>query len=523
MQIQETESLDFGLLYIGKDMENIYKALRNNKDSDFYPFHMPGHKRNVEMIRKYGLWDENLTPYDIDITEIDNFDNLHQPEGIIKKAQEQAVRLYGAKESIYSVNGSTGAILATLGTLSAGDYVLIARNCHKSVYHGVELYGLIPHYIAGDIDELGIYQSIKPTEVEKILNANRLVCENLDKDDGGEIPSESPIKLVVITSPTYEGVASDIEQIAKICHKYSALLMVDEAHGAHFGFDEYFPETAVRQGADFIVQSLHKTLPSYTQTAILHICNEDEILINRIRRQFNLIETSSPSYVFMAGMEKCLSLIEKQGKELFTEYKNRLINFRIKAATLKKIKIYFPSEGYAYDNGKIVITAGINSGAELYRCLYEEKHLVMEMKSKDYVIAMTSIFDTDEGFERLIKALFEIDADKSFFKLDNNKKFDYTLRSGILPKRELIPSKAVRLSFENREEVPLEASEGLIAADYVYFYPPGIPLLVPGEVIGENVIHHIKSARQNGIEIYGGCDGDGIFICTHRQECNRKG
>ena len=499
-----------------EDMENIYKALMNNKDSNFYPFHMPGHKRNIEMIKKHGLWDETLTPYDIDITEIDNFDNLHNPEGIIKKAQKRAARLYGARESIYSVNGSTGAILATLGILNRGDSVLIARNCHKAVYHGAELYGLVPHYIEGEVDGLGIYQSIKPKEIENILKANKKKCEIIDKEDEQKQQTNVFIKLVVITSPTYEGVVSDIREIADICHKYSALLMVDEAHGAHFGFDEYFPETAVRQGADFVVQSLHKTLPSFTQTAILHICNEDETIINRIRRQFNLIETSSPSYVFMAGMENCLSLIDKEGRELFAEYKKRLVDFRSKAAELKNIKVYLPDNCCAYDYGKIVITAGINSGVRLYKCLYEEYHLIMEMKSKDYVIAMTSIFDTDEGFERLIKALFKIDNDKTFFKLDNNTEFDYTLRSGNLPKRKLIPSEALELSFENREKVPLEASEGLIAAEYVYFYPPGIPLLVPGEVIEESVIHQIKAAKQNGIEIYGGCDGNGIFVCTHR-------
>ena len=147
-------------------MNNIYKNLIKHKNSDFYPFHMPGHKRNTELTKKYGLWDEELTPYDIDITEIDNFDNLHNPEGIIKNAETFAAGLYGAKESIYSVNGSTGAILAVLGLMERGEAVLIARNCHKSVYHGVELYGLVPHYIAGEIDEFGIYQSIKPEEVE---------------------------------------------------------------------------------------------------------------------------------------------------------------------------------------------------------------------------------------------------------------------------------------------------------------------------------------------------------------------
>ena len=486
---------------------------------------MPGHKRNTKLIKRYGLWDECLTPYDIDITEIDNFDNLHNPKGIIKEAERLAARLYGARESIYSVNGSTGAIIAVLGIIHKGEAVLMARNCHKSVYHGVELYGLVPYYLEGETDSLGIYQSISPCEVEEALRMSTLPCEDFDKEQAVEHPDNSRIKLVVITSPTYEGVVSDIALIAEICHRYGAFLLVDEAHGAHFGFDDYFPASAVSLGADFVVQSFHKTLPSYTQTAVLHICNGNEDVINKIRRQFNLLETSSPSYIFLAGMEGSLNLIKDHGRELFDDYKNRLISFREDVATLKNIRLYAPLNAFNYDYGKLVITAGDNLGAKLYRYLYDNHHLVMEMKSKDYVIAMTSIFDTDEGFYRLLKALTELDSDETFFTLDNKANFDYTLmdrRWGTLPERKYIPYEAVRLAdIYGKYKVSLEKSRGYISADYVYFYPPGIPLLVPGEVIEEDVICHIKAARLAGIEVYGGIDGNGIFVCADGQECNR--
>ena len=500
-------------------MSNIYTELIKHKDSDFYPFHMPGHKRNTELIKKYGLWEENLSPYEIDITEIDNFDNLHNPENIIKNAETLAAKLYGAKESIYSINGSTGGILSVLGLLERGDKLLMARNCHKSVYHGVEIYELFPHYLIGEIDGLGIYKSINPSEVEAVLE--KYNCENTDKDCESIEEMKSFIKLVVITSPTYEGVVSDIKKIADICHKYGAYLLVDEAHGAHFGFDYYFPETAVRLGADFVVQSLHKILPSFTQTAVLHICLEDEAIISRLRRQFNLLETSSPSYIFLAGMENSLKLVENYGDELFRAYKNRLINFRNNTSSLKHIKVHIPDASFAYDYGKLVITAGTSLGAKLYRYLYDECHLVMEMKSKDYVTAMTSIFDTDEGFERLTAALITLDKRESFFKLDNKAEFEYTLSSGTLPEGRLLPSQAVILSLKNGKKVPLEASEGLISADYIYFYPPGIPLLVPGEVIEKGIINQIKAATLAGIEVYGGTDGDGIFVCAYGQECHR--
>ena len=403
--------------------------------------------------------------------------------------------------------------------------VRMARHCHKSVYHGVELYGLVPYYLEGETDSLGIYQSISPKEVEEALRTSALHCEDLDKDATTESKDNSGIKLVVITSPTYEGVVSDISLIADICHRYGAFLLVDEAHGAHFGFDDYFPASAVSLGADFVVQSFHKTLPSYTQTAVLHICNGNEDVINKIRRQFNLLETSSPSYIFLAGMEGSLNLIKDHGRELFDDYKKRLISFREGVATLKNIRLYAPLNAFNYDYGKLVITAGDNLGAKLYRYLYDNHHLVMEMKSKDYVIAMTSIFDTDEGFYRLLKALTELDSDETFFTLDNKANFDYTLmdrRWGTLPERKYIPFEAVRLAdIYGKYKVSLEKSRGLTSADYVYFYPPGIPLLVPGEVIEENVIRHIKAARLAGIEVYGGIDGNGIFVCADGQECNR--
>lgn len=503
---------------------SIFEELKCHKNSDFYPFHMPGHKRNKELIKKYGLWDEEVSPYEIDITEIDNFDNLHAPEGIIKEAEILASMLYGAKESIYSVNGSTGAILSVMGLLDRGDAVLIARNCHKSVYHGLEVYGLVPCYLAGETDDFGIYTSIQPEGVENTLKSHNK--DLFAKDIAGEeISDYKRIKLVIITSPTYEGVVSDISEIADICHKYGAFLLVDEAHGAHFGFDDYFPETAVRLGADFVVQSLHKTLPSYTQTAVLHICKNDETIVNKIRRQFDLLETSSPSYIFLAGMENSLSLIKKEGKELFTAYKNRLIRFRSSLSNLKHIRIIEVPNSFSIDRGKLVITAGFNLGNKLYRYLYDKHHLVMEMKSKDYVIAMTSIFDTDQGFNRLLRALKELDDDETFFKLDNEAEFDYTLRDrrwGTLPERKYIPSEAVGKSgVHGKIKMPLDEAAGFVSADYVYFYPPGIPLLIPGEVINENIIRHIKDAGLTGIEVYGGCDKDGIFICADGQECHR--
>ena len=225
-------------------MSNLINKLKENKA---LPMHMPGHKRNTEYFPQIGK------VLGLDITEIEGYDNLHSPCGILKDSMEDASRLFGAEKSIYLVNGSTCGILAGITALAGeGDKILIDRASHKSVYNALELCGAEPVYILPEFHpEYGINAGISAASVEKALK---------DSPD---------ITLVVITSPTYEGVVSDIEQIAKICHIYGAVLMVDSAHGAHFGFAD-FPKSAVSCGADIVISSLHKTLCGLTQTAICH-------------------------------------------------------------------------------------------------------------------------------------------------------------------------------------------------------------------------------------------------------------
>ena len=209
---------------------------------------MPGHKRQ-------SLHFPN--PYAIDITEIDGFDNLHHAEGILKEAQERAAELYGSRECFYLINGSTCGLLAAISAAAKrGETVLVARNCHKAVYHALFLRELSANYLYPVITENGIMGQITAEQVEEALS------------------QDPTIKTVILTSPTYEGIGSDIGKISTVAHRHGAALIVDEAHGAHFGFGAGFPENAVRQGADAVIMSLHKTLPSFTQTALLHLCSD---------------------------------------------------------------------------------------------------------------------------------------------------------------------------------------------------------------------------------------------------------
>ena len=226
-------------------MEYLSESLQNYAQSDVYPFHMPGHKRKKILFPD---------PYEMDITEIDGFDNLHHAEGILKEAQERAAALYGSKRCFYLVNGSTCGLLAAISAAAGrGDKVIVARNCHKAVYHALYLKELQAEYIYPAITNHGIQGQITVEQVRKTLREN---------------PDAS---AVILTSPTYEGIVSDVKKIAEVCHEQNIPLIVDEAHGAHLGFSGGFPENAVRLGADAVIMSLHKTLPSFTQTALLHL------------------------------------------------------------------------------------------------------------------------------------------------------------------------------------------------------------------------------------------------------------
>ena len=222
----------------------MYQQLISYGESDVYPFHMPGHKRRALPFPN---------PYTIDITEIDGFDNLHHAEGLIREAEERAAKLYGADRSYYLVNGSTCGLLAAIcAAARRGDKVLAARNCHKAVYHAISMQGLAAEFLYPAITRGDLQGQITAAQVEEALTKH------------------PDIAVVILASPTYEGIVSDVAAIAACCHAHGAALIVDEAHGAHFGFGAGFPENAVRLGADAVIMSLHKTLPSFTQTALLH-------------------------------------------------------------------------------------------------------------------------------------------------------------------------------------------------------------------------------------------------------------
>ena len=457
-------------------MEYLYEKLEAYGKSDYYGFHMPGHKRNSDVTRA------NL-PYGIDITEIEGFDNLHHAEEIIREAEVRAASMYHAEETHYLINGSTAGILsAVMGCTKKGGKILMARNCHKSVYHAVFLNELRPVYIYPEFDEtMELNMAVSPEKIERLLEEHK------------------EVQAVVLTSPTYDGVLSDIERISEIVHQKKIPLIVDEAHGAHFGFHPYFPENANTKGADVVIHSLHKTLPALTQTALIHL-NGTRIDRRKIRNYLHIFQTSSPSYVLMASMDECLRTVAEQGDVLFETY---VKNLESKRGELKKLKHIRLMETEEFDRSKLVLSVKdtiLKKENRVFtgKMLYERLLLEYQMAAGSYVIAMTSIGDTKEGMDRLLSALFEIDEE-----LEKNSEKE---KRYYLPRQEQVLTsfevEGMR-RMENVKSLSWKESAGFISMEYAYLYPPGIPLIVPGERITKETAAMLVDYQNKGFSVEG--------------------
>lgn len=465
-------------------MERLYRALEIYSQEDYYPFHMPGHKRNPDTVN-------TDLPFDRDITEIDGFDNLHHPEGILKKAQETAASVYDTKECYYSVNGSTAALLAAVSaTVPRNGQILVARNCHKAVYHALYLRNLIPTYVYPQMDpKWWINGGISSDKVERAL-------------------AENPeIKAVLLTSPTYDGVVSDIEKIAEIVHRYEIPLIVDEAHGAHFHFSNYFPTSAAELGADLVIQSFHKTLPSMTQTAVLHNCS-DRVDSRLIRRFMGIYQSSSPSYILMASMDACMEKMSSDGNEMFREFTKILEKARRRLSECKYIRLVSPEIRTAgvfdYDRSKLLFSTRYASmtGSELAQILLEKYHIQVEMETEHYVLALAAVGDSGEGFERLCQAIEEINQEEAQKKKE--KRETEEPKAGRTAYTSLSQFMSITEAMESESEIrKLEESVGRISAEFGYLYPPGIPLIVPGEQITGQFIRNMRIYMEEGLYLQG--------------------
>ncbi len=426
----------------------LYDKLKNNKK---IPFHMPGHKRNVKLLG-------SKLPYDIDITEIEGFDNLHNPEGVIREIEKKAQEIYNSDNSFLLVNGSTAGITAGVHTaLKKEDRALIARNCHKSVYNALELIGAEVEYLTPKLDEYGIFKAVDIYELEKKIKTFRP-------------------KLIVITTPTYEGVRSDLKAVCEIAHKYNIPVMADAAHGAHC--------TDIANLADITVMSLHKTLPALTQCAVAHI-NGNLISAQEYRIKLSIFETSSPSYVLMASIDECLDFISRSGLmlEKLSDERKKLIE---QCKSLNHLNVF------EYDDiTKLIIFTGYSdiNGTELSKKLSDDFNIEVEMACENYVVLITTVCDDFSDYEKLYNALCLIDKDL----IAKEYKFTYYFA---------LPEKAMNFSDITKTEfIDFNESADRISAEYVWAYPPGIPIITPGEIISSEIIDYIKRLISENVNV----------------------
>lgn len=459
--------------------QSLNQMLDQLAQSSMVPMHMPGHKRNTNLCG-------TTFDYARDITEIAGFDNLHNMQGVLKTQSINWAKLYGADTAFMLTGGSTCGVLAAIqALLPNGGEMLMDRGSHKSLYHAAYLMRAKVHYLQPKLMDNGIADSIDPAQVENMLK----------KHPG--------IQVVCITSPSYEGVISDIAAISRVCHRAGAKLFVDSAHGAHSCLDVGILSPII-QGADVATVSLHKTLPSPTSTALL--LGADTVNKSDLQRGFDIFETSSPSYILLAAMEHCQYMLITKGEQLARQYKERLTNFYNQCGALCHLQLLGlqPALKNRYDMGKIVIdtTKASITGTQLASRLRSEYQIECEMAMEQYCLCMSSICDTDDSFLRLQQALVEID------------KQLHSRQQPLLPNAP-IPQKVAetwQMMGTPTKKIALEQAAGCVSQEYVWAYPPGVPWLVPGEIISAELVKRIQYASQYGVELYSTYQGVPQYI-----------
>lgn len=466
----------------------LYEALMKYVKDRVIPFHMPGHKQGRVFSWKYI---KNIGK--IDLTEVPGLDNLHNPEGPILEAQRLAARVFGAKESFFLVNGTTSGIYAAMySVLEPGDKVLIMRNSHKSVYNGLVLTGAVPVYISPEIDYIsGIPMGISTDDVERYLK------------------NDKAIKAVIVTYPNYYGFCSDIVKISEIVHKYGRILIADEAHGSHFAFSEQLPVASVKAGADIVVQSVHKTLPAFTQSSILHL-NSEEIDVDRLKFALRLFQTTSPSYILMSSIDVAREYMEVEGKfrlnkvvEL-SDYARSEIN-KIEGIRCLGEEIIGKYNIVDFDRTKLTVNvSGIGiTGTDAEKILRDKFNIQVEMSDTINILAMVTLADGEGEINSLIQGI------RGLENLRNKRSFIKVEKLPDIPEMILKPSDAVR---RNKRLIPLVKSKGYISGDFIIPYPPGVPLICPGELIKNDMVKHIIMLYNKGIKIIG-IQNQNIQVC----------
>ena len=463
----------------------LFDALMEYVNRDTIPFHVPGHKKGLGVDSKFKNF-IGANPFKIDVTVFKLVDSLHHPTGPIKKAQELVADAYGAEASFFSINGTSGAIQAMImSAVSDGDKIIVPRNVHKSITAGIILSGAVPIFMQPELDKkLGIAHGVPPETVEKTLK---------------EHPDA---KAVLIINPTYYGVATDLKRIADIVHSHNIPLLVDEAHGPHLTFSDKLPLSALEAGADICAQSTHKIIGSLTQASLLHVKSK-YINPKRVQQILNIMQTTSPSYILMASLDCARRQIALEGKELLENTINLCSYAR---SEINKIPGFYcfgeevlgKSGSYSFDPTKLTISSrelGI-TGFELDTILADKYHIQMELSDFYNALAVSSFGDTKESIDKLLTALKEISSGY-FGKKQSIADF---LDIPEIPKRILNPREAF---YSDSISIPINESIGRISGEFLLAYPPGIPILCPGEEVTQDILDYVEDLKRANLYVQG--------------------
>ena len=442
----------------------IVEALKTAYNNPTYQFHIPGHTKGFGTLPDF----RNLVGKKalmVDTTdEFDNLGTLTPATGPIKEAEILAAEAFGAKRTFFLINGSTvGNLAIAMGLTKKGQKVIVNRNCHRSILTGLIISGADPLWVVPEkLNDWGLWGNINPQSIEELLKNN---------DD---------VSLVWITNPTYEGVVSDIESIAKICKKYDVPLIVDEAHGCLWNFNEKLPETSLKLGADIVVHSLHKTGGSMSQSSMLHISENSKINADDVERALMLLHTTSPSLMLLGSLDAARANLQspRGQKQLARAISNaKYLRAEIdKMQTIHHLKAGF---GFKTDVTKVFIKADGLSGKRLESILEIDFGIEVESASDEGLLILSNIGNKRADFEYLVECLKKIDTHdyKDIYYLENKKH---------MPMLTPIIKRSLRVAyFSEKEIIPKSEAVGRLSGEVVAECPPGISILLPGELITE--------------------------------------
>lgn len=461
------------------DKAPLLKGLLSYHEENNALFHMPGHKQDPK--GKLSSLLGNVLK--LDVTEVPGTDNLHYPEGILKESMELLTIAMRSAESRYLVNGSTAGIISmVMGCFRPDDKVLVQRDCHQSVYNAISLSGINPIFIRpGTNGDFGI-----PTAIETDVLAS-------------SIEANADIKGLILTSPSYFGISPDLKAIAEICTRKGIKLLADEAHGSHFYFGDDLPMAAMDCGAYASVCSFHKTLPAMTQASVINLgkCSSQEDR-ERIRHYLRVFQTSSPSYVLLASLEAARLIMESEGRELLRDLKEAVSAFRLSIKGIPGISLLqeYDLEGLQMDYTRLVLNTPVNGNflSEILRSGYS---IQAEMAMGRNVVFIGTSFDNADMYLRLSDALHDLQRKGMFKATQNNVKqaviSDFPSPVTSIPEREAL--------FMDWEIIPYELAEGRISGEKVTPYPPGVPMVMTGELITKDILSTLKELENSGANI----------------------